>query len=403
MKEGSERSNRAPPRLKSKVARAEVTFDQPEPIVELESNAYDEQAEDSFFLHGANGTVSNITSDPNIITAPNIMTVPNNIMTVPNNIISGSNIIPVPNNRSGSNITVSSNVRAPNNIGVQNGAVPQMKTTRTIIVAVPVPEEENSTSARPGSGQRSAEEKVPPRHKKSLRSFVDRPKSQHEKKDTIRARANTEAHYAEKCKAQPAVVLNTEPVDMGNFSYFHGSNRDESLQQVSLRRRSLNKDRAIAANMYNARLRLKCYSEDKPKKQIPKKRQQPSAPLVIPPAYAQLFIREYGSNYSTLEEASIDYHRKRSASRERNVPRRSSLASESRLGSRSACDTKPSTRRLTNRKVIYQEVEVEVNDDDGGEFNEIEYQPIRVRDPREFQELNRATSQKIRAALFNRL
>jgi len=233
-----------------------------------------------------------------------------------------------------------------------------------------------------------------------LRNFLDKPKSHDEKKKTIKTRAASESGPEKRPELPPPIVFDSKhTLGAGNLAYFNSSNRDESIQQVSMRRKSWTRDKKIAANMYNARLRLKCYTEDRQRKPVIKKKPPPAQPLVIPPAYAQLFIREYGSNYSTLEEASLDYHRKRSASREST--RRNSDVSDTRLGSKSACETRPSSRRIP-KKVTYEDDETDEDDDDDESYS-VQAKPTTrsFSNVRDQHERNKITSQKIRAALFD--
>jgi len=241
----------------------------------------------------------------------------------------------------------------------------------------------------------TTEEKIP-RHIKSLRSFIDKPVSQDDKKQTIKTRAATAT--PSKYDMPPSVVLDMNTAELGNLAYFHGANRDESLQQVSLRHKSWRKDKAIAANMYNARLRLKCYNDEKFNKPVTKKKQPPPQPLVIPPAYAQLFIREYGSNYSTLEEASVDFHKKRSASKESH--RRNSQMGDNQSKSRSSSRSRqPSGSKSCS-------IGIQVSPRHVGFYDDFDTEEVTVREvetippPRTQHEQNKLTSLKIREALF---
>jgi len=211
------------------------------------------------------------------------------------------------------------------------------------------------------------ESKVP-QHIKSLRNFLDRPKSQKEKKREIRNRAPSDSD-----KRPWMVVLDTRPADMGNFSYFYSS-KNESLNNVTERRKSLSKDKARASNRQLHRLRLKDYSEDSSRR-IPPKNNRPveSPPLVIPPAYAQLFIREYGMTYPSLQEAGRDI-RRRSASKQRDS--KSSKARDSKSSSKASATEKSSSSKgstssnksnsRTTGKTNREEEKVTDNESDDG-------------------------------------
>jgi len=121
-----------------------------------------------------------------------------------------------------------------------------------------------------------------PLHIKSLRNFMKKPKSEETVKKEITKRA--------------PVGINRIP-----WSLYVSDKRKTPAEEA----------------IYSGRLRMKDYNEDSPnnpKTRIPIE----SPPLKIPLAYTQLFIREYGTAYSSMQEAGRDIKR-RSVSKRREL------------------------------------------------------------------------------------
>jgi len=173
-------------------------------------------------------------------------------------------------------------------------------------------------------------------------NLVERPRSQGDKKRVVRNRIKVTNPTTAPVKKNdmPTVVLDTTPTDIGNYPYFKDT-RAESMHNVFQRKKSLTKDRELASNVHKVKSRLKQISlHDEKKAAI--NRPVVSPPLIIPPAYAPLFIREYGMAYPTLKDAGTDI--KKQSSDRRSNQRSSSASVNNELRKRSA-----STKRTTSR------------------------------------------------------
>jgi len=147
----------------------------------------------------------------------------------------------------------------------------------------------------------------------------------------------------EKASHYKAVVLDTQPVDLSSFGLPHDT-ADQSMTKISIRRKSITKDKESAAsNVYMSKSRLK-FTEEKPP---PPKPVRNSPPLVIPSAYAQVFTREYGSKIPTLQEFQATEDKKKTTAKERS--RKSTSSVEDRYSKKSE-GKKSESKKSESRK-----------------------------------------------------
>jgi len=100
-------------------------------------------------------------------------------------------------------------------------------------------------------------EEDPPQRIKNLPSVTEKSSIPEEKKKSTKKRKSA-SH--ERKSLYKAVVLDTQPVDLGNFSLHHES-VDESINKISIRRKSLTRDRGpSASNIFKSKSRLKFYA-----------------------------------------------------------------------------------------------------------------------------------------------
>jgi len=204
-----------------------------------------------------------------------------------------------------------------------------------------------------------SEEKIP-LHIKSLRTFVDKPKNPKQKKKAIQALSRASSAVTAKRNNRKQNSAPPPVAEKGGWiSYFYGS-KDQCLTKVNQRRQSYNEDRESPYNVAVNRSRLKDVVEDSSVKKVCSTERVKSPPLAIPPAYAQLFVREYGAHYTTLQEAGRDIKRK-SLSKERQAFKdaiKESRPKRPPSSKKSSSSTKPS--KINSR---YDEPESEEEDE----------------------------------------
>jgi len=205
---------------------------------------------------------------------------------------------------------------------------------------------------------------------KSLRNFLDEPKTNSQKKRDISRKAPTEYD-----KQPWSVVYKSS--ELSNLNYLQ-NDKKTSLHRVSERRKSLtdDKERAISAQRKVPKLRLKDYVEESRAKKINPKNNRPiqSPPLVIPLGYSQLFIREYGTVYKSLQEASHDI-RKRSAILKKRSASDKHQYSEEESNNESVPSTSKGSRVSSKIKQIKKKSDKgnkEEEDSDDEEINPVE-------------------------------